>query len=1204
MRSLIRMSWLTLLMAAVLLVPALAEKGTVLAVYKGSEFKTPAATPIKAQIENVLKKLGYKVVYHDIDKALPSAEEMKRFVAVLSWHQTARYKNPQAYIRWLRDQVLAGRKVVILGNFGAHTVDDKTWVTNEELNEFFKPFGLEYKAAYTGATDQLQVVEQNKKIVKGPVKPTYYILFSSHDSRNQGDLVIRRKDMPDSDSYLVVRTPAGALAGESYVWKDNAMRIDPMAFFTQALAPTPAASRLTPGGKLLGLFKGGEGTTVEENEVRWFLEKLLKEMGYTVDYRNIEDGLPSEADMSQYVGVITWYRSPALKGAAAYANWLTEQIAHGRKVVVFGNYGAFQEPLSADPNAPLDRWLLGEEYNNFFYPFGLQFKASWTNDPTKIREVSRDPEIVTWLEKSKVNHYFMFRPVSPENKSFLTLARTDLPNSESAVVVRTPYGGMALENYIVVFDGKESKNHLDLKKFLYDALTYRPTALPQPRSVAVKRTTVPQAPASRLAQSRPLPAGASDVKRRVLAFYTRSARETAVKNFVHDQAETVLNYLGLVVDYRAIEDGLPSDAEMEPYRGIITWWAEPRVPDAQGYNDWAIRQMKAGRKLVILGNVASDDDASLKSQADAGPMMSELGFKYIPTVTSGAVSVGPVELSMPDRGTSSIVKKDPAVCDYEARIDLGDKSFRKRDWPIARLEDPSGVAYLTTSDGRGESDVVAVSSHGGVALGEFPCVSPETRPLRAESLPSNVSTTEMAAIEETEYVKWRINPFLFFARAFATDDLPKADLSTLNGSRLFWAHVDGDASGGMSLIDKATLNSEMLYERIFSQSRLPFTVSYVTSDLTLRAKSHYVRELDAARRIQALPNVDTATHTTTHPFDWVEGDNSLQDGKLVRNPPSIDDEIAGSVDFHNQLIAPEKPVSLLLWSGLCNPTEEALAMCDALGIDNMNGGNPVYDKKYPYITGVYPAYSDVNGRIQYHTAAAGDFHYTTSWTRDFDGMKNLVEYFQMTEKPYRLRPMNVYFHFYLAERQLGLDGLQTALDYVEKQDCAPIFAADYPPIVADFITMKMGKMPDGALVVENLGNLRTIRFDNQKKFVDLSRSQGVIGYTVQDQSLYVHLDEGLEHRIFLQDQTPSQVNLERGSHNIEGWRPGPNKVAFRLKGTGPAFFTLANLAPNASYRVKVGGLGDQTLKTDSRGTLTWRGTLTAFRGTYPVEVTR
>ncbi|MEW6283952.1 MAG: hypothetical protein AB1758_35395, partial [Candidatus Eremiobacterota bacterium] len=449
-----RMVILAILALALVGVSPAAPPKTLMVVYKSSEYKTPEATPVKARVEPILKKLGWKVVYQDVDQRLPGREEMKPYGAVLSWHQTARYARPHEYVRWMRDQVIEGRRVIILGNFGAHTTDEKTWMTNEALNEFFMPFGLDYGAAFCGAPDQLEVVRHNRAILPDPGKPAFYLLFRSRSSDNQGDLVLRRKDLPNSESYMVVRTPHGAMAQEGYVFKTGPSgeflwRLNPEAFLSQALAPPKGPERITVRGRILALYKGSEKATQDDNEVKLFLAQPLKELGYVVDYRNIEEGLPSEADMANYQGIVTWFRGPTMQIASSYCNWLTEQIVAGRKVVIFGNFGAFQEELVRDPKAPLDRWLLQGEYNNFFYPFGLEFRGAWTNDTRQIQEVSRDPAMVPWLEPAHLTHYFLFRPVGSENKVFLALNRRDLPDSQSAVVVRTPYGGLALENYLV-----------------------------------------------------------------------------------------------------------------------------------------------------------------------------------------------------------------------------------------------------------------------------------------------------------------------------------------------------------------------------------------------------------------------------------------------------------------------------------------------------------------------------------------------------------------------------------------------------------------------------------------------------------------------------------------------------------------------------------------------------------------------------------
>src|SRR3546814_7753940 len=40
--------------------------------------------------------------------------------------------------------------------------------------------------------------------------------------------------------------------------------------------------------------------------------------------------------------------------------------------------------------------------------------------------------------------------------------------------------------------------------------------------------------------------------------------------------------------------------------------------------------------------------------------------------------------------------------------------------------------------------------------------------------------------------RWFINPFSFFSSVFATDALPKPDVTTVSGRRLFHSHIDGD----------------------------------------------------------------------------------------------------------------------------------------------------------------------------------------------------------------------------------------------------------------------------------------------------------------------------------------------------------------------------------------------------------------------------
>lgn len=1180
-----------------------------LVLYKASEKIQPDQYEVKWHLEPILTRQGWKLDYRNVDASLPSAAEMEPYQAVTSWHRTAVYSKPAEYVRWMRDQLIAGRKVLIFGNFGAYTADQKTWLGNEVLNEFFLPFGLDYGAAYCGDAAQLQVVGSGKAQPPSPLQ--YYLLFRSVNSDNDAWLTVRRKDQDKSDSALVVVTPKGAMVGETFIYqmqgKNIRWLIDREKLLSSALAP-PSQERLSSGGHLLALYKGTEKFDATSNYIQRFLAPTLKELGYTFDCYDICQGLPSSAKMAQYNGIVSWYQTASMENAAAYCKWLSEQILAGKKVVVLGNLGAFQE-LDSKSNPPTERWLLTHEYNTFLYPFGLEFKGMWTKDPKVLQVAQRDPAMIPYLEPEHIGHYYWIQSVSPENKPYLVLRRSDAKNSESAIVVRTPYGGYALESYL--FRDATGKGdyrwHVDMKRFLADALTYKPSHPP----VVFQRQLNPSNPApvsgaSTLPTPAPLPAGTKEIKRRILAFYQRDHQEASEKNRVHDNVETFLNHLGLVVDYRAIEDGLPTAAEMEPYRGVITWFLGASVPDAQAYGSWLKNQIEAGRKVVILGDYGAYQDKNLTTQVDPGPTLKALGIDWRAASPVSGIRLNRTNLVT--TGPPSIEYMDPQMCKGEHPINLADNDLKK-GWPVYLSADPANKVYLKVKDPEGQlCDAITITPHGGLIAGEFLLFVPPAQPLRTESIDPNASGGPAVA-DEVELPELRIDAFRFFAEAFQTQDLPCYDVTTLNGSRIFFSHIDGDAMQGISLIDRASLNAEMLLREILNAYQIPVSVSFVTDNLEFKATNTYQRELEAARKIAGLPWIEVDCHTTFHPFNWRLGDLRRRPGDdsggLVRLPPDNRLEIIKAIDVTNQLVCPpNKRCKTLFWSGMCNPSEEAVGYCDALGVSNLNGGDPVYDSVHPYLVGMSPLYTQVGGRYQFHTCAAGDFYYTGAWTKDYDGMKRLVEYFQYTEEPRRLRAMNLYYHFYLAERELGIQGLKIALDYALSKKPAFLFVSNYVDIVRDMIVSRLGRDAQGNLVVANSGACRTLRLDQCAQRPDLSKCSGVLGYFAESNRLYIHLDDSKVHRIALADAPRNGLYLEKASHYVNNWKGNSSNLSFTLKGTGPAHFSLNGLERIASYKVSVAGQPDRVLRSDANGHLTWEGSLLQYEGSYPVRISR
>src|ERR1700738_4512097 len=63
------------------------------------------------------------------------------------------------------------------------------------------------------------------------------------------------------------------------------------------------------------------------------------------------------------------------------------------------------------------------------------------------------------------------------------------------------------------------------------------------------------------------------VKREVIALYDGAQEGDADLTRIHRFAEMPLNHLGFILRFHDIRTKLPEPAEMERYRGVLTWFA-------------------------------------------------------------------------------------------------------------------------------------------------------------------------------------------------------------------------------------------------------------------------------------------------------------------------------------------------------------------------------------------------------------------------------------------------------------------------------------------------------------------------------------------------------------------------------------------------------------------------------------------------------
>ena len=326
--------------------------------------------------------------------------------------------------------------------------------------------------------------------------------------------------------------------------------------------------------------------------------------------------------------------------------------------------------------------------------------------------------------------------------------------------------------------------------------------------------------------------------REVLALYHGGAVEDVYFTAIHRAAEMPLNHLGLVLRYHDMRDPLPPVSDLGQVRGVLTWFRSNAIDDPEAYLDWAAAVLDAGKRFVIMGNIGAElDGAGRPVPRDAINRVAErIGFRFEGRWAGITYDWKPAIA-------------DPDVMRFERPLPAVVPPFQSV--AAVRGDAVSHLVLRRAGDPGTDSHMVVTSPRGGYIAAGF-------------AITPNV---------DEDRRRWLLNPFAFFRRAFGTDGLPKPDTTTLSGRRIYYSHIDGDGWRNRTEVEsyrerRPTLSSEVvLRELLEPYGDLPVTVAPVVGDLD---PDWYGTEegIAIAREIFRLPQVEAATHTYSHPFDW------------------------------------------------------------------------------------------------------------------------------------------------------------------------------------------------------------------------------------------------------------------------------------------------------------------------------------------------
>lgn len=615
----------------------------------------------------------------------------------------------------------------------------------------------------------------------------------------------------------------------------------------------------------------------------------------------------------------------------------------------------------------------------------------------------------------------------------------------------------------------------------------------------------------------------SVVPRRILIVQDR-ADDTNIDNSEGVRfLSTPLNYLGYKVEFADVKETLPSVVSSDIYAGIVLWFNGDVRSDASVFTSWVRDRMQAGIPVAFMNQFGGPIDGSLGRQ---------LGLQRV---------------QGKPRGKLEVTTRDP-IMGFEL-MPVADAS---NTVPVKSSKDSTPL--LTLSAGNYVIDSAAITPWGGYVVSPYAVVS----------------------MDEIEQTRWAIQPIEFFRRALRLTLLPVPDTTTENGTRLLMTHIDGDGFASriefFSGAGGPTYPGDVLYNEIFTHYKIPTTMSIIEGETgRLGLYPDHSKELEAiAKKIMALPYVEVATHTYSHPYEWEETVKytEISAGRATGPLPkdfhlpipgyayNLDREINGSINYINTtLTTPKKPVKMLLWPGSCDPPAEAVRMAYAAGILNMNGGDTLITKSKPSWTEIAPlGINKGPNAFQIFAPNQNENIYTNDWRGPFYGFERVIETFQMTDTPYRFKPVDIYYHAYSATKLAALKGLKKVFDYALSQPNFPVYATEYARKVLDFENLAIAVEGD-EWIVRGAGDLRTMRIPEGVAPMMASAS-GVAGYSSGPGGTYVHLgDEGARFQIGKDDGREPYVVSANG--RISDLIQTPGRLSFTFQSHVKPKLTLA-----------------------------------------------
>ncbi|MFW0884939.1 endo alpha-1,4 polygalactosaminidase [Candidatus Acidulodesulfobacterium sp. H_13] len=585
-----------------------------------------------------------------------------------------------------------------------------------------------------------------------------------------------------------------------------------------------------------------------------------------------------------------------------------------------------------------------------------------------------------------------------------------------------------------------------------------------------------------------------------------------------DLVRMPLEYLGFVPVTYHVNGKLPGGFLSDRYAGAVVIVGKVKRPIK--FYTWVRKAIKSGLKIFFVENFGFPERADL---------LSRLGIKVY---DNEATIAKPSKIIYKEKGSGFEV---PLTVIYHNTL----------------LEPREGKQLISMKNLYGQkSSPFSIMPWGGYALDN--------------SLVNNRGL-------------WVYNPFKIFAKLFRKEFFPVPDITTENGRIILFSQIDGDADFGHTDFNPDEFIASYVTEHILEYYKIPVTLSVITADLMGPPYGLHVKEASKLRKIFRhifkYKNVEIASHTFSHPFNWPALVNGIdKPGYQLPVPDykfSVKSNVEGSVNWINKNLAPKnKKVRVILWSGDNRPPETALKMAYDIGIYNVNGDNTDIVNRRPFLMHVKPMGKNVGNFFQANAAITNEDIYTNLWLGPFWGFRNVIQTFKLTEKPRRLKPIYIYYHWYSGQKIASVKALKTVYEWALKQHPIPEFVSQYAKKTLDFRAMAIAKSQDG-WIIRSDGNLRTVRVPKSWGYPNMNKSIGVVGYRIINGREYVSLDNSGNYYLVFGKRRPA-FRLVEANGMVRYFKKTENGYTLILKSD---YYVPLHFKVQSSCSIKIKGNG-------------------------------